>query len=166
MQNLPAWFAQYYGRQTIEAGIKEGKQVFYLYKIKIRSESAIYLQKCFMLFAANFIRFAAHWLVEQAQPVKNALEVGKLGIKCQEQVAAQALVQVTRNSEGRLLKFSKQIVFAGKMLRLHGSSLTVERTRILQFWPTFHRFVSDCTTVTLGRLGGYVRHAGILHSTY
>ena len=43
-RNLPAWFEHYNGRQTIEAGIKESKQVFCLHHIKVRSEPAIYLQ--------------------------------------------------------------------------------------------------------------------------
>ncbi len=41
--NLPAWFNRYNARQTIEAGIKETKQVFYLNRLKVRSEPAIYL---------------------------------------------------------------------------------------------------------------------------
>jgi hypothetical protein len=45
-EHLPAWFKEYNGRQTIEAGIKEGKRVFYLHRIKVRSEPAIYLQEC------------------------------------------------------------------------------------------------------------------------
>lgn len=117
-QDLPAWFGHYNGRQTIEAGIKEGKQVFYLHKIKVRSEPAIFLQECFVLFAANFIRWASHWLAEQAQPVKNALDVRKLGVKRQVQVAAHVSAQVIQNSDSRLLKFSKQSVFAGKVLQL------------------------------------------------
>jgi len=87
-QDLPVWFNHYNGRQIIEAGIKEGEQVFYLHKIKVRSEPAIYLQECCVLFAANFIRWASHWLAEQAQPGKHALDVRKLGIKRQVQVAA------------------------------------------------------------------------------
>ena len=102
-QDLPVWFNHYNGRQIIEAGIKEGKQVFYLHKIKVRSEPAIYLQECCVLFAANFIRWASHWLAEQAQPGKHALDVHKLGIKRQVQVAAHVSAQVIRNSEGRLL---------------------------------------------------------------
>jgi len=34
-QDLTAWFNHYNGRQLIEAGIKEGKQVFYLHKIRL-----------------------------------------------------------------------------------------------------------------------------------
>jgi len=117
-QDLPGWFAHYNGRQTIEAGIKEGKQVFYLHKIKVRSEPAIYLQECLVLFAANFIRWASQWLAEHAKPVKNVLDVRKLGVKHQVQVAAHVSAQVIRNSEGRLLKFSKHSAFAGKVLQL------------------------------------------------
>ena len=119
-QDLPQWFHHYNGRQTIEAGIKEGKQVFYLHKIKVRSEPAIYLQECCVLFAANFIRWASHWLAEQTQPGKHALDVSKLGIKRQVQVAAHVSAQVIRNSEGRLLRFSSHSAFAGKVLQLPG----------------------------------------------
>ena len=58
-ENLPGWFEQYNGRQTTLAGIKESKQVFYLHHLKVRSEPAIYLQEAFVLFAANFIRWAS-----------------------------------------------------------------------------------------------------------
>ena len=116
--DLPGWFKKYNGRQTIEAGIKESKQVFYLHHIKVRSEPAIYLQERFVLFAANFIRWASHWLVEQAQPVENALEIGKLGVKRQVRVAAHVSAQVIQNSEGKMLKFSEQSAFAGKMLKM------------------------------------------------
>lgn len=59
MEQLLGWFQQYNGRQTIEAGIKESKQVFYLHHLKVRAEPAIYLQEAFVLFTANFIRWAA-----------------------------------------------------------------------------------------------------------
>lgn len=122
-QDLPVWFNHYNGRQIIEAGIKEGKQVFYLHKIKVRSEPAIYLQECCVLFAANFIRWASYWLAEQAQPGKHALDVRKLGIKRQVQVAAHVSAQVIRNSEGRLLRFSSNSAFAGKVLQLPAGHL-------------------------------------------
>lgn len=116
--NLPGWFKQYNGRQTIEAGIKESKQVFYLHHLKVRSEPAIYLQARFVLFAANFIRWASHWLAEQAQPAENALEISKLGIKRQVYVAAHVSAQVIQNAEGKMLKFSEQSAFAGKILKM------------------------------------------------
>ena len=117
-EHLPGWFEQYNGRQIIEAGIKESKQVFYLHHLKVRSEPAIDLQEAFVLFAANFIRWASHWLQAQAQPAANALNVRKLGVKRQVQVAAHVSAQVIRDSEGRLLKFSEQSAFAGQVLRV------------------------------------------------
>jgi len=117
--DLPTWFKEYNGRQTIEAGIKEGKQVFYLHRIKVRSEPAIYLQECLVLFAANFIRWATHWLVHQAVASPNRLDLSKMGVKRQVQVGAHVSAQVIRDSQGKLLKFSEHSAFAGKVLRLH-----------------------------------------------
>jgi hypothetical protein len=127
-QDLPAWFDRYNGRQIIEAGIKESKQVFYLHRIKVRSEPAIYLQECCVLFAANFIRWATQWLAQQEVPAENALDVRKLGIKRQVQVAAHVSAQVIRDSTGWLLKFSEQSAFAGKVLRLPGGSCPAPST--------------------------------------
>jgi hypothetical protein len=76
------------------------------------------LQECFVLFAANFIRWASHWLADQSQPVKNSLDVLKLGVKRQVQVAAHISAQVIQNSEGRMLRFSKQSAFAGQVLKM------------------------------------------------
>jgi hypothetical protein len=120
-QNLSGWFEQYNGRQIIEAGIKESKHVFYLHHLKVRSEPAIYLQECFVVFDANFIRLAAHWLADQIQPAENALNVGKLSVKRQVQVAAHVSAQVIRSSEGKLLKFSEHSVFAGQVLKIAGN---------------------------------------------
>jgi hypothetical protein len=126
-EQLPRWFQEYNGRQTIEAGIKESKQVFYLHHLKVRSEPAIYLQEAFILFAANFIRWAAHWLADQAQPVENTLNVHKLGIKRQVQVAAHVSAQVLQDSGGKVLKFSEQSAFAGLLLRIAGDQLSLHQ---------------------------------------
>ena len=52
----------YSGRQTIEAGIKEGKNVFQMHHLKVRLRQALLLQENMACFAAEFVRFAAHWL--------------------------------------------------------------------------------------------------------
>ncbi len=117
-ENLPDWFAHYNGRQTIEAGIKEGKQVFHLHRIKVRSEPAIYLQEYLTLFAANFIRWATHWLASLPQPDENALDVRQMGIKHQVQVGAHISAQISQSSDGKLLRFSDCSAFAGKVFRL------------------------------------------------
>jgi hypothetical protein len=116
-QDLPLWFDTYNGRQTIEAGIKEGKQVFQLHRLKVRSEPAIYLQEQFVIFAANFIRWATHWLAQEAVPVCNALAVNKLGVKKQVQVAAHVSAEVLWDSDGWLLTFSEySAAFAGRTI--------------------------------------------------
>jgi hypothetical protein len=119
-QDLPGWFERYNGRQTIEAGIKESKQVFSLHHLKVRSEPAISLQEAFVLFAANFIRWASHWLQAQAHPVENALNVRKLGVKRQVHVAAHVSAQVIQDSTGTWLQFSEQSAFAGQVLSVAG----------------------------------------------
>jgi len=118
----PKWFKHYNGRQTIEAGIKETKQVFYLHKIKVRSEPAIYLQEAFVIFAANFIRLATPWIASQTQATPQNLKVQKMGVKRQVQVGAHVSAQVIHDSEGKLLKFSDYSVFAGKVLKFPGCS--------------------------------------------
>ena len=66
--DLDGWFHTYNGRQTIEAGIKEGKNVFQMHHLKVRSPEALLLQEHMACFAANFVRFAGWWLVQSAQP--------------------------------------------------------------------------------------------------
>jgi hypothetical protein len=115
-RDLPQWFGFYAGRQTIEAGIKESKQVFFLHRLKVRSQAAIYLQENFVLFAANFIRWANTWLATDRND--HRLPVERLGIKDLVRVAAHTSADVVWNSDVKLLKFSQQSVFAGKVLFL------------------------------------------------
>jgi hypothetical protein len=51
--DLPGWFASYNGRQTIEAGIKEGKNVFQMHHLKVRSPAGLMIWEEFAVFAAN-----------------------------------------------------------------------------------------------------------------
>jgi len=56
MANPSDWFSFYNGRQTIEAGIKEGKNVFQMHHLRIRSPAGLEIQEQFAAFAANFVR--------------------------------------------------------------------------------------------------------------
>jgi hypothetical protein len=67
--HLPDWFHSYNARQTIEAGNKELRQVFEAHRLKVRSAAALQLQEHFALLAANFVRFASHWLAEQCPQI-------------------------------------------------------------------------------------------------
>jgi hypothetical protein len=124
--DLPTWFGKYNARQTIEAGIKEAKQVFCLHRLKVRSEPAIYLQEAMTIFAANFIRWATVWIDQHTEQNEHTLPLGKMGIKKQVQVAAHTSAKVIQNSEGMLLKFSPVSAFAGKQLFFPA------QTRVLQ----------------------------------
>ena len=115
-QDLPAWFGFYSSRQTIEAGIKESKHIFHLNRLKVRSEPAIRLQENFVVFAANFIRWANTWLARANR--HGALQVEHLGTKELVQVAAHTSAELDRYSDGKLLRFSEQSVFAGKVLKM------------------------------------------------
>lgn len=136
-ENLPAWFAHYNGRQTIEAGIKEGKQVFHLHRLKVRSEPAIYLQEYLTVFAANFIRWATHWLASLPQPDENALDVCRMGIKHQVQIGAHVSAQISQSSDGKLLRFSDCSVFAGKVFRLPRGAPPPGRRKSCKRMPFF-----------------------------
>jgi hypothetical protein len=114
--NLPAWFGKYNARQTIEAGIKETKQVFCLHKLKVRSEPAIFLQEALTIFAANFIRWATLWIEQNAVKDAQTLPIAAMGIKKQVQVAANTSAKVIQNSDGMLVRFSTASAFAGKQL--------------------------------------------------
>jgi hypothetical protein len=114
--DLPAWFGKYNARQIIEAGIKETKQVFYLNRLKVRSEPAIYLQEAMTISAANFIRWATVWIDQHVEQDENILPLGKMGTKKQVQVSAHTSAKIIQNSDGRLLKFSPASAFAGKQL--------------------------------------------------
>jgi hypothetical protein len=80
--DVTGWFHSYNGRQTIEAGIKEGKNVFQMHHLKVRSSFALLLQEHLACFAANFVRFAASWLAQSqqarlpTQSVKQMVQVG------------------------------------------------------------------------------------------
>jgi len=54
--DLPGWFQRYNARQLIEAGIKEGKNIFAMHHLKVRATPAIQLQEQMAVFAANFVR--------------------------------------------------------------------------------------------------------------
>lgn len=59
------------------------------------------------LFAVNFIHWAVLWLADQSLPARNALSVRKLGVKRPVRIVAHVSAQVSRDSEGRLLKLAR-----------------------------------------------------------
>jgi hypothetical protein len=117
--DLPAWFRHYNARQTIEAGVKEGKQVFQMHHLKIRSAPALYLQEQFALFAANFVRWAARWLAREcATSPAPACPIVRAGVKELVQVAAHTSAMVQFGEQGVLLRFTDRSVYAGRSLQV------------------------------------------------
>jgi hypothetical protein len=114
--DLDGWFHRYNARQTIEAGIKEGKNVFQMHHLKVRSPQALLLQEHLACFAANFVRFAAHWLAQQ-QPAHSP-PFDTRSVKQMVQVCAHTSAWVKRIGDGWLLTFTEQSRFAGCSLQI------------------------------------------------
>ena len=85
--------------------------MFYLHHLKVRSEPSIYLQEALTVFVTNFIRWTAVWIRQQAQPDPNPLQIEKMSIKRQVQVASARVIQ---DSKGLLVRFSPTSSLAGK----------------------------------------------------
>ena len=114
---LPDWFHRYNARQLIEAGIKEGKNVFAMHHLKVRSAPAIFLQEQFAVFVANFVRWSARWLVEQCPQIPNGWQdTTQPKIKEQVQVAAHTSAWVTWQEQGCFLRFTDQSLYAGRSI--------------------------------------------------
>ena len=111
--DVDEWFHTYNARQTIEAGIKKGKGVFQMHQLKVRSRFALLLQERLACFAANFIRFSAHWLVEQ-QP--EPIPLVTHSVKHLVQVVAQTSAWVIHQGDDWLLKFTEHSLYAGHTL--------------------------------------------------
>jgi len=111
--DLPDWFHRYNGRQTIEAGIKEGKNVFQMHHLKVRSPQALLLQEHLAAFAANFVRLAAHWLAAQEQ----SPTLSTTSVKQMVQVGAHTSAWVLRQGDVWLLRFTEQSFYAGLSLQ-------------------------------------------------
>lgn len=134
-EDLPAWFTTYNGRQTIEAGIKETKQVFFLHRLKVRSEPAIFLQEAMTIFAANFFRWATVWIEQNSERNQNQFHIEKMGIKRQVQVVAHTSAKVIQNSKGMLLlRFGPASSLAGKSLQFRASASPVRPKLFLPFF--------------------------------
>lgn len=114
--DLDGWFHTYNGRQTIEAGIKEGKNVFQMHHLKVRSPEALLLQEQAACFAANFVRFAGRWLTQETPSIPFSTQ----SVKQMVQVAAHTSAWVQKQGDVWLLTFTEQSCYAGYSLRFGG----------------------------------------------
>jgi hypothetical protein len=119
-QRLKDWFSGYNARQTIEAGIKEGKGVFRLRHPLVRSPIGMLLQEQFGLFAANFVRWAAHWAKQLVRQANQALKDALTEVKTLVQDVAHCRARLVHNTVGRVLIFDERSPYAGSLLLLSG----------------------------------------------
>jgi hypothetical protein len=118
-EDLPAWFAFYNGRQTIEAGVKEGKHVFQMHHLKVRSSAGLAIQEEFAVLAANLVRWAAVWLHEQCPKAQTPFDRAQVSVKRLVRVAANTSAWVFWQPEGHLLlRFDELSPFTGVELMI------------------------------------------------
>jgi hypothetical protein len=120
-EDLTAWFSFYNGRQTIEAGIKEGKNVFQMHHLKVRSPAGLAIQEMLAAFAANFVRWAAAWLHESCPDAPAPFNCSQPSVKKMVRVAANTSAWVFWQPQGCLVRFTELSVFSGIELKIPNS---------------------------------------------
>jgi hypothetical protein len=117
--DLAAWFTFYNARQTIEAGVKEGKQVFEMHHLKVRSKPGLAIQEEFAILAANLVRWATVWLSEQAFQSHTPFARRRSSVKQMVRVGANTTALVFEQPEGNLLlRFDELSPLQGLELRI------------------------------------------------
>lgn len=117
---LAQWFARYNGRQTIEAGIKEGKGVFTLKRHLVRSPIGMQLQEQFALFGANFVRWAAAWVTNLLRQANCSFTTALGQVKTLVRTVSRTRARWVRNALGHTLIFDDTGPFAGTVICLSG----------------------------------------------
>jgi hypothetical protein len=117
--DLRSWFDFYNSRQTIEAGVKEGKRVFEMHHLKVRSAAGLAIQEEFTVLAANLVRWGAAWLHEQPFQAKAPFDRPHASVKQLVRIAANTTALVMWQPEGNLLlRFDELGPFPGVELRV------------------------------------------------
>jgi hypothetical protein len=134
--SLPTWFAGYNARQTIEAGIKEGKGVFTLKRHLVRSPYGMQIQEQFALFAANFVRWAAAWIKDCLREANGRFITALDQVKTLVKTVSRARARWVRNVHGHNLIFSEKGPFAGTVLCLSGQVAVQLTLPLFKFAPS------------------------------
>jgi hypothetical protein len=114
------WFGQYNGRQVIEAGIKENKEVFSMRRPLVRSEFGMLIQEQLALFAANLVRWGAAWMRTQLEEAPPSLTRAVSAVKGLVRVLAHSRAELVETELGCALVFDSHSAFAGAVLRISG----------------------------------------------
>jgi len=119
-EDLKAWFTCYNARQTIEAGIKEGKSVFPMRRPWVRSPFGLHVQEQFSRFAANFVRWAARWAKQMVRQANRRMHAALTEVKTLVRVMTRCRARVVVNGLGRVIIFDEHGPFAGSLFLLSG----------------------------------------------
>ncbi len=119
--DLPTWFAEYNGRQLIEAGNKELKSgVFHVQHLMSRTLPGIQIQVLLAGLAANSVHWCMPWLrtclAEPAPKITHTLRSPKQMVR----VAANSPALVQQTARGTALQFSPTSALPGVILFLKG----------------------------------------------
>ena len=132
---LPQWFTRYNGRQTIEAGIKEGKVVFTLKRHLVRSPIGMPLQEQFALFGANFVRWAAAWVKDLLRQANRNFTTALGQVKTLVRTVSRARARWVRNALGHTLIFDDSGPFVGTVICLSGHVAVQLALPLFKFVP-------------------------------
>jgi hypothetical protein len=116
--DLPQWFHDYNGRQIVEAGNKEEKTTFKAQHLMSHSPAGIEIQALLTVFAANFVRWAGHWVRERTECSTRRFDSALASPKRLVGVAANSPATVERLPGRESVRFSPQSSFGGVVIRL------------------------------------------------
>ena len=143
--SLPVWFAHYNARQTIEAGNKEMKGVFFVQHLMSHSPAGIRLQVLFTGLAANMVRWCRPWLKDcAAEPSRGLIRILN-SPKHVVHVAANAPALVQQTAEGTVVLF-------GPRSALPGATFILRGVPAIQLPLGFHQPCKITSDSTKGRL--------------
>jgi hypothetical protein len=143
--SLPVWFAHYNARQTIEAGNKEMKGVFFVQHLMSHSLAGIRLQVLFTGLAANVVRWCRPWLKECATESTPSVTRILNSPKHLVHVTANASALVQQTDEGLVVLF-------GPRSALPGAGFVLRGVPAIQLPLGFHRPCKITSESTKGRL--------------
>jgi hypothetical protein len=117
---LVDWFAHYNARQTIEAGNKEMKGVFFVQHLMSRSSAGIRLQVLFTGLAANVVRWCQSWLKTCVTAPTPSVTRTLNSPKALVRVAANSAALVQQTDAGTTVLFGPYTALAGAAFTLRG----------------------------------------------
>ena len=119
--DLPQWFHDYNGRQTIEAGNKEQKTTFKVQHLMSRSAAGIRIQALLTVFAANFVRWADEWIRPRIEQSTRRFDGVLSSPKRLVRIAANSPATVERTAGRDRVRFSHLSSFDGVVIALSGT---------------------------------------------